>query len=346
MEKIRERIDRIAYLDTLRVVSMVAVMVLHLAASGHRDSAAGSTEWAVCWLYNFGARFAVPVFVMISGALFLDPGKEITLPFLWKKYISKLLWVFFGWSLVYALAESIKEHTLFTADYFLCVAQKTVTGHYHMWYLYLIAGLYLLTPLLRRIAADPARLRPTVIGLFLLNFGLSLLTALPGVSQEVKAVVGSEIAALLTGYTGYYCLGWWLHQAQLKEKTVRRFIFLSAAIYVAAAVWGVHLGITEGISPDGMLNVRMPYTVLYSAGVFLFFKGRPRSDHRINRLVSCALGMYLVHPMANFLLRKAGIHALTIHPLLCVPLCAALVFGISYAVVSAMRKIPVARRFV
>lgn len=344
--KLIEKTERIAYPDTLRIVSMAAVMVLHLAASGHKSAPAGSWDWAVCWLYNFGARFAVPVFVMISGALFLNPDKEITFPILWKRHLSRLLTVFLGWAFAYALAESLKEHTFFTAAYFLSVAQKTLTGHYHMWYFYLIAGLYLLTPLLRRIAAEPARLKATATALFLLNFAACLLTALPGVSPAVKAAAGCEITALLTGYSGYYCLGYLLHRAQVKGKAVRRFVFFAAAIYVGAALRGIHMGIRDGISPDGMLNVRLPYTALYSAAVFLFFKSHPWLNEKTDRLIPCALGMYLVHPMVNFLLRKMGIHALSINPLLCVPLCAALVFGISYAVIAAMRKMPLAKHFV
>lgn len=330
--------SRIAYLDALRLVSMAAVVVLHLSASGQTASAAGSAAWAVCWLYNFGARFAVPVFVMISGALFLDPGRKITMQILWKKHISNLLRVFLAWSFVYALAESAKEYALFTADYFLSVAQKTVTGHYHMWYLYLIGGLYLLTPLLREIAAREKLFKAVMIAALVLN-PVTL----------IRTVPGSEIFALLTGYVGYYYLGYWLHHKMPQERKMTGFMTLSAILYAAVAGFGILAGIRNGESPDALLNVRMPFTMCYSVAVFLFFKRRFASSQccaPMQRLIPCALGIYLVHPMVNFVLRKIGLHGLTFHPLVSIPLCAVLVCVLSYGIISVLRKIPAAKQFV
>ena len=68
--------DRYARLDAARWLAAVAVVLLHSAALIVSDPAAyGGGAWLAANLYDSAARWCVPVFVMVSGALLLDPGK-------------------------------------------------------------------------------------------------------------------------------------------------------------------------------------------------------------------------------------------------------------------------------
>lgn len=44
--------------------------------------------WLSC--YKYCMQFGVPIFVMISGALFLNPTKEIGFPLLLHKYVKRI----------------------------------------------------------------------------------------------------------------------------------------------------------------------------------------------------------------------------------------------------------------
>ena len=336
---------RVVYLDALRVISMFAVMVIHLAATGYREAAPGSYEWLVCLIYNSMARFAVPVFVMISGAIYLDPARAVTMADMLKKAGSLML-IFFGWSLVYALAESVKEHPMFKAGYFLSVAQKTVTGHYHMWYVYMIAVLYLATPFLRPIAADVKLLRQFLLLTFLLNHCLRLLCVLPGIGETARSVAGKADLGLFSGYAGYYCLGYYLHNTEVPHRKAGTLMLASMVLLTAAVAGSIFLGLT-----DAVVSEKMPHNVLYSAAVFLFFKSRngwlagSRIKSIIEKVAPCTFGMYFVHPVFNFLTRRSGLYALTFDPLFCIPLCSALVCAASFLVIRLMKSLPVLRRF-
>lgn len=341
------KVKRNTYLDVLRVVAVFAVMVIHLAATGYQEAAAGSDEWIICLVFNSITRFAVPVFVMISGAMYLDPDREVTATHLLKK-AGRLMAVFFFWSFAYALAESLKTHTLFSAGYFLSVAQKTVTGHYHMWYVYMIAALYLATPFLRPIAADRKLLRLFLAAAFLLNHGIRLFLLVPGLEHVTNSVIGSADMGIFSGFTGYYCLGYYLYSSAISNKQARTVFVISAALLAAAIFAGILLE-----SPGAVFSEKMPHMFLYSAGVFLLVKSAAegleksqRAKRIIGKLAPCTFGMYLVHPVFNFALRKAGLYALTIDPLLCVPLCSVLVWAASFAAVLLLRKLPVLKRFV
>ena len=326
---------RTVYLDVLRVISMFAVMMLHLAATGHKTAAAGSVPWIICRGYDFFARFAVPVFVMISGALFLNPEKPVTLRMMLRKCIKRLVLLYFVWSFGYAVFQSAREYALFSGAYFVSVVRKTATGHYHMWYLRLCGILYLITPLLRRITAEKTRLDVLILTVFVFGVLAELL--------QLPVPAGKYV-----GYLGCYCLGHRLHSMQISQKKVVALAFCGVVSMIAAFLLGEAAQAMDFVSREWM-----PWCVLYSVAVFLVFKNNSNWIERvptmmtwIKRLASCSLGMYLIHPAINLLLSMAGFHALTFSPLICVPLCAVLVCGASFAVVSVMKKLPLVSRMV
>lgn len=69
---------RILYLDILRIMAIIAVVMLHVSAQRFYVSFP-SYEWEIRMFFNSMVRWGVPIFVMISGALFLDPQKKISL---------------------------------------------------------------------------------------------------------------------------------------------------------------------------------------------------------------------------------------------------------------------------
>ena len=96
------------YLDYLRVSATFAVMSLHIAADNWLNAGVRSFEWQVFNFYDSLVRFGVPVFVMISGALFLNPDKYIPVKKLYTKYIFRIAAAFVFWSFLYAARAYMK----------------------------------------------------------------------------------------------------------------------------------------------------------------------------------------------------------------------------------------------
>ncbi len=339
--------ERVLYLDALRLVCTFAVMVIHLSATGYKTAQPQSSAWYICLSYNSAARFAVPVFVMISGTMHLDPGRNVEMVHMIRK-LGKLMGVFLFWSVPFALTESLKAHAPLSVGYVLSCVQKTITGHYHMWYIYMQAGLYLATPFLRPVAADKRLLRWFILLSFLLNQGTGLLCCLPGVETVIGPVLNSADLGFFSGYTGYYLLGYYLHSAHIPKRKAVYAVALSALLLPAVMVLGIILK-----TPAMAFSEKLPHIFVYSAAVFLWFKGcdaqiKTAAPIRaaVEKITPCTLGMYLIHPAFNFLLGKAGIHALVFPPLLCVPLCSMLVYVLSYGVVRVMKKLLLINRFV
>ena len=85
--------NRIAFLDYLRVCSIFFVIMIHVATQNLWAMDVNSFAWQTFNFYDCLSRWCVPVFVMISGALFLT--KTITISQIYKKYILRLLISFF-----------------------------------------------------------------------------------------------------------------------------------------------------------------------------------------------------------------------------------------------------------
>lgn len=96
---------RVGYFDILRIVSIFFVIVIHVTSVGLRLCETATPTWNVNWLLNSVSRWAVPVFFMVSGALFLEPSREITLKKLYKKSIFHIVVCIIVWGFFYSLLD-------------------------------------------------------------------------------------------------------------------------------------------------------------------------------------------------------------------------------------------------
>ena len=85
-------VNKVIAFDGLRILAAFAVVVLHTVATLFMDSYP-SSDWNVANVYESLVRWSVPVFFMISGALFLNKGKAGFLGRSWLLLLLRLLWL-------------------------------------------------------------------------------------------------------------------------------------------------------------------------------------------------------------------------------------------------------------
>ena len=207
--------------DYLRISASLGVMVLHLAAQKYHSISMYSHEWQVLNFYDSIVRWTVPVFVMISGALFLS--RDITIDKLYMRYIPRLAVSYIFWSLIYAIAVgyNFREHKI-----------AWLSGHYHMWYIPMCIGLYIMFPIVKEIVHNKhityyylfvsllfASILPTVISL-MKDFRLQWMKS--GV-LVINDIVNDMNMKLVMGFTAYFVLGYVLSEIDL-SLTKRIFI--------------------------------------------------------------------------------------------------------------------------
>ncbi|WP_280116249.1 acyltransferase family protein [Leucobacter coleopterorum] len=97
--------SRVQHFDLLRVLAIVAVVMLHVSITEWHDLTPDNPRWDDLAVFGSFLRYCVPVFFMISGALFLDPKRDVTWRSLFRRSIPRLLLLYAFWSLFYATLE-------------------------------------------------------------------------------------------------------------------------------------------------------------------------------------------------------------------------------------------------
>ena len=336
------------YFDSLRVTAIFAVMILHIAADNWLEASVSSFEWQVFNFYDSLVRFGVPVFVMISGALFLNPEKTIPVKKLYTKYIFRIAVVFVFWSFIYAARGYIKTGDMTKAtDNFL-------KGHYHMWFLYMIIGLYMIVPFVRQIAESKALTK------YFLVLALIFASILPECANIIS-VFSAKWADLLrnilycelyvyfaAGYTGYFLLGYVLYRTDISPK-LEKIIYLAGIIgTVMTILMSSYVSLLKNEPIAFFYNELSVNVLLESAAVFVFFKQHYNHENKIVlKLSQYSFGAYLVHALILALMREyTGLHTLTFSPVISVPMIAVIVFIISFIISAILNHISVLKKYI
>ena len=207
--------NRIIQFDALRVLAALAVVWLHTSAQ----------RWVICYpsaewiIRNFNdslVRWCVPLFVMISGALFLDPYKKIKIKDLYTKNIVRIILIFLFWSFIYEAYSGTLSCGL------KCFILNTIHGPFHFWFLKMLIGLYITIPILRTIISNKM-IEQYFIGISLITSFLvpMLLFLIEHINYNFYIFVEKnydefEIKIAL-GYLGYFVLGHYLMNIKIKE---------------------------------------------------------------------------------------------------------------------------------
>ncbi len=126
--------NRILYLDFLKGVSILFVVLLHVAALGLSASPVGSYSWEISNIIDSLCRFVVPVFVMISGALLMDKLKDFHL----YKSFKRLFFPLILWSLLYAFVVIAYQYRNISLDSISALLKLTFITPTHNWFLFML----------------------------------------------------------------------------------------------------------------------------------------------------------------------------------------------------------------
>src|SRR3990172_8677409 len=142
------------WVDRAKVISIFAVVVLHVSAQiAEKVENFGTSSWWVGNLFDGGVRWSVPIFIMVSGYLLLDPSKQEDFRTFYKKRAGKVLIPTIFWTLFYIIWSFVIKKYPLDLKSGKIILIKLIEGepYYHLWFAYMIIGLYLFTPFLRKL---------------------------------------------------------------------------------------------------------------------------------------------------------------------------------------------------
>lgn len=304
---------RILHLDVLRIIAIILVVLLHTGADFVLRFAPGTKGFFYGHLFNSLGRAGVGIFVMISGALLLDDNREFTLKTALKK-AAFLLGLYLFWSVIAAIFTTFIMPALRASPAPITLQTlKTLLKHIvfpavELWYLLMLGGLYLITPILRCFINKENK----HITLYFLLLAFVFQFVLPSLLYLVDVFTGVDLSVLqndmhlqfIGGYTFYYVFGYAVHHLiSISAKTLRRIGFYSMCLGFMVLFGGVYLLSIKQQAPALMFydNLLLP-VCLYSAGIFLFVRSlclNKSFSARTNKIVTRAsllcFGVYVLH---------------------------------------------------
>ena len=340
------------YGDPARVLGTIAVVVQHVCDVAFFDmKKTPETEW---WIVNFldaSCRWAVPVYIMLSGALLLDPARREPAGVFYKKRLARLGIPIVFWSVVYSLLAVYYTGWSTPEQAWRDLALGKPYIHLH--FVFRIAGLYAFTPMLRVFLAHASHKMVVQVVAILLGFSVA--------NTFTEAFVGSELTAFVRffPFLGFYLLGYLLreHRVSRRAAVACLLLFLACVAFLAGGTGFLirAFGFRPFPSPAMLLyDFTSPVRIVMGVCAWLIlvriFDER-WLDSRLGRvtrkhIAPATLGIYLIHLVFREVLHVNGIAATSFPLWIGIPVVSLAVYAASVASTLAIMRLPLVRKIV
>lgn len=336
-----EKNKRIEYIDLLRILSALAVIFIHVSAQNWSIFKVETLAWDICNIYDSFVRWAVPVFVMISGSLLLS--KEYTLKDLYFRKILQIVIAFLFWSILYVLLfhEGLSKKQM---------AHNIITGNYHMWFLFMICGLYMLVPFLKMISSSKKLTEYYIILSIVFTYTIPLISNIlldfnfvylsDAISYDISKL------SLLFGYTSYFLLGYYLKEHDISKNRRKIIYALGIFGFIFTVLMTRITSLRYGIANISYYNELYLNVFLQALAVFVFAKYNFKTNKFINNIAKSCFGIYLVHMIFLNKLEEFGLNTGSFNALISIPAISILVFILSLIVSWILNKIPILKKYI
>jgi surface polysaccharide O-acyltransferase-like enzyme len=334
-------------IENIRVMAIVAVITIHVCAyaiSTEIDNQGNvSTSWWIANLYESFCRFCVPVFVMVSGALLLP--QKINLSAFLRKRMRRILLPFIFWEIIYLaynlLLKIRDERNIVSHNWASWLyVQITQCPAPHLWYVYMIIGIYLFVPILQpwiQVASNKAILY--FLGIWLIALALQQIHLL-------QANVPLDLR-YFSGYIGYLILGYYIFERLEITLWVKITAFILLITGFAATLLGTYiltkanhkfandfynyLTVNVFALTIGLLILVKELNFTYANGVMIKIR---------NAVSKFSYGIYLSHPLIIVVMAHFKLNYKVVNPIIGIPLNTIICFTISCVLVYSLSKLP------
>lgn len=357
---------RIVWLDFVKFIAIFMMIAVH--CTDNVTPAERSEPWYNLWGSFYGSfmRPAIPLFVMVTGALLL-PVKENISAF-YKKRLTRLIVPFIIWSVLYNLFPWITgllglSPTVINDFFAWAEPDQSFSGALHnilmipfnfsmlavqMWYVYLLIGLYLYMPIFSAwVRQASLKEQKVFLALWLVSLFIPYLREY--LTKNLWGTCSWNEFGLLyyfAGFNGYLLLG---HYLRHHDWSLSKIMLTGIPMFVVG--FGVtfagfrHITSLPEFTEEQLelfFYYCSPNVVMMTIPIFLLCKKVEIHSAWIQKalanLTVCGFGVYMIH---YFFTGPSVALMRTLHIPIClqIPLAAVLAFAVSWALVLLIRRL-------
>lgn len=355
--------NRKLHIDLLRIVACISVIMLHSSSQYWYEFLVTDGRWLVYNSWDAVSRFGVPIFVMISGMLFLSREGQPDVRKLYRSNILRLAAAYSFWSVAYGLWDCrtwLGAEGVTLRDY----AAELVLGRYHLWFIPMLIGIYILLPVIKTFTDHSSRkgLEYFLLVFLVLQIGRSTLgiIRIPTLVNVLVQLVDVEMAC---SYVGYFVLGYYLYRYRLSHVWQVRLYFAGGVSLVLAAVVSGLVSVYYQTPKAEAFDSYSVFTFLVSAAVFVFFQEKlsqipwkETGRKLLEELAANTFGVYLLHLLVMEGLQAVGVDSMSIGGMLAgetavgcavgIPVLTFSCYVVCNVVISLVRRIPLLGKYI
>lgn len=347
---------RIVYLDVIRALAVILIVFTHCWAQLSINPDYIATEhnwiwtehgWFIWQFVHLLNRDGVPMFTMLTGALMLGRSYPDIGGFL-KQKLPK----FIAATAILACLYAVFVHYLFGESLSGNIERilignpegvyRNPAGAYHLWYMYMLIGLYISIPFLARMLAnlDERDLRNLIIlGIVLVTIPTTL------AADKFTYAYFNSYSFIIQTYALFALTGYWLHKYHGLKNIRIAWRILLLLLITAGTIFikfdELYLPHADVATMDSISTYNSIY--VYASATLLFsilrdcYSERTEISPFITLLAGGAFGIYLWHFFAvhimNYLYLPLGLN-----PFAAVFISFILAMALGLAVYLALRK--------
>lgn len=232
------------------------------------------------------SRICVPLFVMISGMFLL--GRTETFRESYRKRATKILIPLIFWTIiyiVYLVALRLIANVNPDIDTLL---KSVILGQpfYHMWYLYMLIGLYLVTPLINLVIPNLSRKSLWLVAIGFLLFGM--------VHNIYNLLLENNLIFLLwfIDYLGYFLIGYLIRDCKTRIS--------SSVLVITYLISGILISLLSYYTARQYGNFYFysslsPLVIIASISFFIWFRRLNLGENILSGISHLTFGIYLIH---------------------------------------------------
>ncbi len=363
-----QRGERLVFIDYIRVVACLMVMMVHAAENFYvtglpclgENMTLVPNEANRLWipLWNGGlSRTCVPLFIIVSAFLLVPMKPGVGMGQFYRRRFLRVLPPMAVFMVLYCLLPPLWGGLSWdeaTAQ-LLRLPFNFPPNAYHLWFMYPLISLYLIIPVVSPwLEKASARDELTFLALFALSTFLPLLHKLTPLTEVWGECWWNHYHALwyCSGYLGYLVMAHYI-RFHIRWSVPRRLwvgavCFLVGGAFTAWSHWAmgvpgrpIHLGVLEYA-----WEFCTPNVLLASFGLFLLFTciRQRRAPRLVTELSRLSFGMYLMHVFFITPIAQHFVHGDPANPLvpvaLAIPLSALLCFVCCALVTKLLTLLP------
>lgn len=330
-------------IDTLRTIATLLVILIHVSAgyviTGKNDLTFDTSFWIGNIIDSF-SRICVPLFVLMSGMFLV--GRNETFKQSYQKSASRILIPLIFWTIIYTLYSFITSLIANNPIDIKSLLASIILGrpYYHMWYLFMIIGLYLITPILNNSISYVERNTLWTVAILLLLFGM--------LNSSYDKILKNNVSFIIwfINYLGYFILGYLIKDS---KKSFSFFALSSAYIISSILIAVLSLYTIKNYDSLYFYGYLTPFVIIGSLSFYKFFHQLKLERNVLSKMSHLTLGIYLIHAGVLSAL-TTGLRVLEINtlnnPIIGIPIKFGITFFISIIAAWTISKIKYVRRII